>query len=361
VIKVWASEVSARDHAHPQTIGTVVPKQNFNSQEMKRGYDEACGAAIVESVPVNESECPDMPQDHGVFFMVYDFETTSASAMRDRIISIGAVLFRYSFDGVLHRVSEFTTLVHTTHKISPGAIAIHGITPAHLENAPPLSLALTRWSEWVQKHVPDSRSNVFLMGHNINNFDNLMLYCNCVKDDIDLDTMMRSMRICASIDTLVLFRKVFNALPEEVKPRDRVTGKVSYRLGCCFEHFCDRPPDNAHDALADCNFIVDILSSEKASKYVRYATLVGAATKIDRVLWDVRARCGIAFSQHEQVQLRRSLGAPEQPPVQVAPAVSACAQTSHVCLACMSFFSTPRQCDSHRTVCESVTRTVIPA
>jgi DNA polymerase III subunit epsilon len=90
-------------------------------------------------------------------FVAFDLETTGLVAQIDRVVEIGAV--RFTEEG--REVGRFEHLVNPERPMSPAAEAIHGISDADLEDAPPAREVLPRFLEFLD--VPGTTS---LVAHN---------------------------------------------------------------------------------------------------------------------------------------------------------------------------------------------------
>jgi len=236
---------------------------------------------------------------HLVFF---DVESTSRVPTRDRIISFGAILVRVSDEtGQFETLGEFHHFVQTNIKISAGAMAVHHITPDILakNNARPLKEVLQDLVQWIQTLIPSGSRLLYLCGHNIDRFDTLMLYCNCVQDGISFETLMMDMGVTGTIDTLEVLRSVFQGRPAEEQPHDIETKRPSFALGACYECFCKKKPENAHDALADCRLLYQVMCSPSVASLCSLHTLMRHVKSLDTVLKLMRSKAGIVFAKEE--------------------------------------------------------------
>jgi DNA polymerase III epsilon subunit family exonuclease len=104
--------------------------------------------ADVSGLPVFERE-----------MVVVDVETTGLDPYRDEIIEFGAVLFRG--DEVL---DEFQTFVRPSRPIPPFITSLTGITNAHVENAPGIGIAFSRFLVFVAGRPLIAHNAPFDMG-----------------------------------------------------------------------------------------------------------------------------------------------------------------------------------------------------
>ena len=92
-------------------------------------------------------------------YFFYDCEATGRNDKEDKIIEIGAILCTYSLDsGTAQALTrddqhEFSSLVHCTHPISPGAAEILTLTLDDLKDAPKPKVVLTSFFEWIDEMV----------------------------------------------------------------------------------------------------------------------------------------------------------------------------------------------------------------
>jgi DNA polymerase III epsilon subunit family exonuclease len=80
-----------------------------------------------------------------VDYVAFDLETTGLLAQTDRIVEIAAI--RFDLEG--RERGRFVSLVNPGRPMSPSAQAVHGITDADLADAPPASVVLPRFVEFL--------------------------------------------------------------------------------------------------------------------------------------------------------------------------------------------------------------------
>ncbi|MCS6892937.1 MAG: 3'-5' exonuclease [Rhodovarius sp.] len=96
-------------------------------------------------------------------YVVFDLEATGLQVSRDdRLVAIGAVLLRD-----MEPVAVFETLVHPGRPIPPAATAVHGITDAMVQSAPPAPEAIAAFLDFAGDAV--------LVAHNAG-FDRSLLF-----------------------------------------------------------------------------------------------------------------------------------------------------------------------------------------
>jgi DNA polymerase III subunit epsilon len=146
-------------------------------------------------------------------FVVFDLETTGASAGRGGITELGAL--KISRGQV---VEEFSTLVNPGRTIEPFVVRLTGITDRMVAEAPPISEVMPRFEEFVEGSV--------LVGHNVN-FD--CSFVTAARAGSPLPNPV--------LDTLMLARCL-------------IPGLKRYRLSSLVSHFGVRTMPK-HRALSD--------------------------------------------------------------------------------------------------------------
>lgn len=156
-------------------------------------------------------------------FVVLDLETTGLDYKLDRILEIGAVKLN---NGEI--VDEFQALVNPETPLRPENIAIHGITPDLIADAPPIADVLPRFLAWA--------GDAPWVAHNAL-FDFNFLNHNATQQGL-------GPLLVTVIDTLDICKEVF---PSERKPS----------LERLLEIF-DEPPRPLHRALVDATALASI-------------------------------------------------------------------------------------------------------
>lgn len=158
----------------------------------------------------------------------YDFETTGLNQYHDKIIE-------YAFITEKDNVKEkeiFTSLVNPETKLDNKIISITKITDDMLLNKTPIWQQLPK----IIKFIESDYGNKYLIAHNNDGFDKIILYNTLKKYDYDCKNYTWSF-----IDTLLLAKKL---LPN-IK---------SYSLKNLCEHFNIRV-SGAHRALEDTKMV----------------------------------------------------------------------------------------------------------
>lgn len=134
-------------------------------------------------------------------FIAFDTETTGLSCDNDRIVELGAVLFR---DG--KKVSEFGTLVNPGISIPPQATAVNHITNQMLRTAPDEIRAYGEFCKFFEKALS---GEVVVCAHNAS-FD--MKFISKTLERLGYSGNINY------IDTLTLSRKMLKELPNHKQP-----------------------------------------------------------------------------------------------------------------------------------------------
>jgi DNA polymerase III epsilon subunit family exonuclease len=123
-------------------------------------------------------------------WIAFDTETTGLSAIKDRVVEIGAV----KFDTHGKSLGEFQELINPGIGIPPGASAVHGITDVDVHDAPPIEVVLPDFLEFL------GTSDNVLIAHNAV-FDAGFIGAEMGRSHIDHDDHM-------ILDTLSISRRV---------------------------------------------------------------------------------------------------------------------------------------------------------
>jgi DNA polymerase-3 subunit epsilon len=83
-------------------------------------------------------------------YAVVDLETTGLDPHKDRVVSIGA--FRVK-KGVLQLGDMFHSLVNPGREIPVESIKVHGLTPAMIEAAKPISEVIPEFIQWLGRDI----------------------------------------------------------------------------------------------------------------------------------------------------------------------------------------------------------------
>ena len=157
-------------------------------------------------------------------FVVFDLETTGLTPQTDRIVEIGAILFRKDLYLKSGEVNQFQCFVKQEKPIPKEAIAIHGITDDMVVDGDSEYAALTEFFMFI--------GNLPLYAYNAK-FDKNFIQatakrCGYFDEDFKFEVE----------DVMPLVSQVFDDLP------NRKLQTVAQRIG--------HPIGNAHRALGDC-------------------------------------------------------------------------------------------------------------
>jgi len=234
--------------------------------------------------------------DHYFFF---DTETSGNKCTEDDIISFAGILCKYE-NGKFHPVDEFNSFVSTNKKIDPAAQAIHKISKSDLRGAPCFPDVMRAVRGFLQEHQPQSNARLFLVGHNISKFDNIILYCNFVQHRMDFDQFLKDIKCSGFLDTLKYLRTLFKNCAYKDAPKDAATGKVSYALGHCYKSFCGAEElEGAHDALIDSRAMLDVVNSAPVCGRISLQNLFKNIVKKKKEVSWIKQTAGVAFQNRE--------------------------------------------------------------
>lgn len=174
-------------------------------------------------------------------FIVFDTETTGLTPKTDRIVEIGAILFRKDDYLKTGEVTSFQCFIKQDKPIPADATAINGITDEMVKDGDTEYAALTKFFEFVESRP--------LFAYNAK-FDKDFLLATAKRCDyFDQDFKLEVE------DVIPLVSEVFNDLPN----RKLVT--VAKRIG--------RQNAGAHRALNDCVMALHVLIHCKQTLMIR--------------------------------------------------------------------------------------------
>lgn len=206
-------------------------------------------------------------------FLIWDVETTGNNPVEDDIISIGGVMTCFEHKKGLTCLGDFSTYVHTTRRIDPEAEAVHHISQEMIQDAPVFREAIQTFHNWIRSFKMD---RIVFIGHNASKFDDLILHCNMVNHQMQLQDFCSAIRVNGFMDTLKMLKALAKKALATKKwtymdlPKIVDTGKVSYALGHCHLCFTGQVIESAHDALADSRALFNVCASEKFMKLIDY-------------------------------------------------------------------------------------------
>lgn len=158
----------------------------------------------------------------------FDLETTGLDILKDRIVQIALVKFPVKGN----KPEELNILVNPQIPIAPSATAIHGITDEMVANAE----TFHDIAPWLYLFIGDAD----LAGYNSQRFDIPLLMEEFSRAGMDF-----SMKNRRNIDVQTIFHKM--------EPRT---------LRAAYKFYCDKPLENAHDALSDVKATYNVLLSQ---------------------------------------------------------------------------------------------------
>jgi len=181
----------------------------------------AAGGAAAEPPPVIGDAAADL---RATVFVAFDTETTGFSPRKDRLVEIGVVRFRIG-----EELEEKSWLINPQRNISPGAVAVHGITTDMVARAPTFAEIYPEFLAFI--------SNAVLWAHNAP-FDVGFLRAEARRAGLPAPTNL-------ALNSLPLFRRWFPDAP-------------SHSIGRLMEHLRLRD-DGFHRAAVDARYIRLIL------------------------------------------------------------------------------------------------------
>ena len=165
---------------------------------------------------------------------IFDLETTGLNITSDRIVEIAII--RVEIDG---SESEFLRRVNPEMPIPAEVSAIHGIFEADIVDAP----TFAEIAGEVVAFIGDSD----LAGYNSNKFDIPVLAEELMRAGSDFDVASRRF-----VDVQNIFHKM-----------------EQRTLAAAYQFYCEKPMENAHNALYDARVTLDVFRSQLE----RYDTL----------------------------------------------------------------------------------------
>ena len=205
----------------------------------------------------------------------FDLETTGLNIASDRIIEIAYL--KVFPDG---REESKTMRINPEMPISPGAMAVHGITNEELKDCPPF------------KEIAQSLANEFegcdYAGYNSNKFDLPLLAEEFLRCEVDFDLKKRKF-----VDVQVIFHKM-----------------EQRTLAAAYKFYCEKDLENAHSAEADTRATFEILKSQldkysnlenDVDKLSEFSTQVKSADFAGRIVYNDKNQEMFNFGKYKGV------------------------------------------------------------
>jgi DNA polymerase III epsilon subunit-like protein len=231
------------------------------------------------------------------YFAFWDVESTDKKPSESDIISIGCVLCEYE-EGFV-RPQQFHTFVNTQKAIHPVASSIHHIHKSDLVDAPYFPDAIKLWKKWLlEKMSPGSK--LIITGHNSFGFDDLILFCNFKQHRLDYEGFLNELKVVGFMDTFQVLKIWFKTKPMLEKPKQPVTGKVSFALGNCYHTWIGHELTGAHNALTDSQALYDIFTCPVISKMFTLVSLFANIRIKSKHIKHIKKSVGIAFLSIEE-------------------------------------------------------------
>jgi DNA polymerase III epsilon subunit-like protein len=199
-------------------------------------------------------------------YIVIDLETTGVHVGRNRIVSIAARLLEPSADPITHepQVEPHVDLNYFYSFVNPEqpnyAREINKVSDEFLTCCKSLSVVGPLFCEWINNVVQHCRgTHVVLVGHNIDGFDEPMLWYEFQRIRVPFRV---NYPIC-KIDSMKLCKYILPTTHKSVPyglPSIGFTPE-SYRQTDIYTFLFGEKPSGEHDALGDVNALVRILNS----------------------------------------------------------------------------------------------------
>lgn len=239
-------------------------------------------------------------------YAFYDTETTGNKPTEDDIISLGCVLCTYN-GHQFEKLDEFHSYVDTDRKIDPAAQAVHHITKQMIRGQPKFPEMMKVFRTFLMQHQTSPHTRLIFVAHNGSKFDDIVLYCNFVQQNLNFDVFLRDVHCYGFLDTLKYLRVLFKECQYKDKPKDASTGRESFALGHCFTSFCGGSAlEGAHDALVDAKALFEIFNSACVAPRVTLTNLFKNVVPLLKGVKWVKQTAGIAFQTKEENAMREA-------------------------------------------------------
>lgn len=193
--------------------------------------------------------------------LAYDLETTGFSKQKDRIVQIAVCIV--SMPGYTRQDCEnpppnmcWQSLVNPgARRMHPEAAKITRISDSSLSNAASFPVVWNRFLTWLSK-VSSYRERALgltLIGHNSDSFDNKFL---CAEFERHAAVIGSDPFLCPCEGVLV--GDTLATLKQHYKGQTPPMGKL--KLGEVYRYWTGRELVGAHDALADCTAVAELMS-----------------------------------------------------------------------------------------------------
>lgn len=200
--------------------------------------------------------------------VVWDSETTGLNKGLDEPLSIGAVVCYYDmWLKKFYTLNTFHEFIRSKKSISLKAQEIHGIFKHMIRGNLGFVEVFHKYKQFLFRNKSQFNADtVVLVGHNIIKFDEQLLYVMCKKYSIDYDDFVHRLGVSYYWDTLPWLR----SLMQRIQTRDSNTyqkihptkssGALSMKESDVHRCWVSRTEFKAHDALEDCQALVEIMN-----------------------------------------------------------------------------------------------------
>jgi DNA polymerase III epsilon subunit-like protein len=214
-----------------------------------------------------------------------DLESTGLSVYTEEVTQLGASYERVVIDvsGQVvsrQRLLHFVALVDPKReKLNPIVVRLTGLSRDMLRGQPRVGVVLQQFVAHTEQ-LRTPVDTVILLAYNGNAFDVPLLVAESMRGVGLTETLalLAGLNVSYSVDMLPFARCHMTTANLDRTP----TGRLSYKLGSVYQAACGVPLANAHDALVDCNAVLDILSSAQSVATAFWAEFVAPVSRNSR-------------------------------------------------------------------------------
>lgn len=236
-------------------------------------------------------------------FLFYDTETTSRYPTEDDVISLGGVLAEYTEKKCWNKLDTFHTYVNTDRPIASQAQLVHHISKKDICNAPRFPKAMTLFETWIRETLKSSSKKsikLYLVAHNGSKFDDIILYCNSKRYNVDFDRFLRQIHCTGFIDTIKMLKaELKQACNKILCPVNPKTNRQSFALNNCHLKFCNTEISNAHNALADSEALFNICTSKCLANVLTLPVMYKHVQDLEKTMKSLVDRAGLLYKYNK--------------------------------------------------------------
>lgn len=185
----------------------------------------------------------------------FDLEATDKTPFSCRIVQVGAVMY------VEDQEYTFNKRIKADQSMHPEAADITGISDADLVNEKSCAEVLRIFFQWLKAHCKEKP--IVFVAHNGHDYDYPLLMCEMMRNELPPVTVFDEHKVVAFWDSLLWCRlNIPNHMLLMVEDPQTKVQRRSYKLGDLHQSLLGRSLEGAHDALADCRGMKDILECD---------------------------------------------------------------------------------------------------